>query len=313
MWNIIIKDLLPIIIIMVLGYYSGKKAYFTDEDSRAFNKLVLNYALPAALFVSIVKGSREMLFSDLKLFLISLVVIIGLQFWAYFSCQKFFHHTKAEAAISSLIGGAPTIGFLGFAVLEPIYGASTTVALVVAVVAIVVNAIAIPIALFLLNPGGSNGQKASHAEAFINAIKEPVVLAPIIAVVIVLAGVSFPSEFDPIFQLIAKANAGVAVFAAGLTLSYHAFTINKEVIYNSAVKLILMPLAMLVLGKVLGMEPDKLQMLVLCGALPPVFSGIIIGSRYQTYVQIGTSSLAVSTILFAVTAPFWIYVARIFC
>ena len=103
------------------------------------------------------------------------------------------------------------------------------------------------------------------------------------------------------------------LFLHSRTISYHAFTINKEVIYNSAVKLILMPLSMLVLGKVLGMEPDKLQMLVLCGALPPVFSGIIIGSRYQTYVQIGTSSLAVSTILFAVTAPLWIYVARIFC
>ena len=257
-----------------------------------------------------------MLFSDIRLSLVSLGVIVGCYFWSYFSCLKFFKHSKAEASIAGLVGGAPTIGYLGFAVLEPIYGTSATVGLVVAVVAIVVNAVTIPLALCLLNPGRQSAAAAGNppvkpSNALLNALKEPVCWSPILAVLIVLTGFRFPGSLDPVFNLIANANAGVAVFAAGITLSTNKFEFNAEVLYNSFVKLIFMPAAMLASGLLTGMNGEKLQMLVLCGALPPVFSGIIIGSRFQTYVQTGTSSLAVSTFLFMATAPLWIWLSRL--
>ena len=316
MLNIMLTDLVPIFVIMILGYVSGKKGEFNAANARSLNQFVLNYALPAGLFVSIVKADRAMLFSDIRLSLVSLGVIVGCYFWSYFSCLKFFKHSKAEASIAGLVGGAPTIGYLGFAVLEPIYGTSATVGLVVAVVAIVVNAVTIPLALCLLNPGRQSAAAAGHppvqpSNALLNALKEPVCWSPILAVLIVLTGFRFPGSLDPVFNLIANANAGVAVFAAGITLSTNKFEFNAEVLYNSFVKLIFMPAAMLAIGLLTGMNGEKLQMLVLCGALPPVFSGIIIGSRFQTYVQTGTSSLAVSTFLFMATAPLWIWLSRL--
>ncbi len=316
MLNIMLTDLVPIFVIMILGYVSGKKGEFNAANARSLNQFVLNYALPAGLFVSIVKADRAMLFSDIRLSLVSLGVIVGCYFWSYFSCLKFFKHSKAEASIAGLVGGAPTIGYLGFAVLEPIYGTSATVGLVVAVVAIVVNAVTIPLALCLLNPGRQSAAAARNppgkpSNALLNALKEPVCWSPILAVLIVLTGFRFPGSLDPVFNLIANANAGVAVFAAGITLSTNKFEFNAEVLYNSFVKLIFMPAAMLAIGLLTGMNGEKLQMLVLCGALPPVFSGIIIGSRFQTYVQTGTSSLAVSTFLFMATAPLWIWLSRL--
>ena len=316
MLNIMLTDLVPIFVIMILGYVSGKKGEFNAANARSLNQFVLNYALPAGLFVSIVKADRAMLFSDIRLSLVSLGVIVGCYFWSYFSCLKFFKHSKAEASIAGLVGGAPTIGYLGFAVLEPIYGTSATVGLVVAVVAIVVNAVTIPLALCLLNPGRQSAAAAGNppvkpSNALLNALKEPVCWSPILAVLIVLTGFRFPGSLDPVFNLIANANAGVAVFAAGIPLSTNKFEFNAEVLYNSFVKLIFMPAAMLAIGLLTGMNGEKLQMLVLCGALPPVFSGIIIGSRFQTYVQTGTSSLAVSTFLFMATAPLWIWLSRL--
>lgn len=316
MLNIMLTDLVPIFVIMILGYVSGKKGEFNAANARSLNQFVLNYALPAGLFVSIVKADRAMLFSDIRLSLVSLGVIVGCYFWSYFSFLKFFKHSKAEASIAGLVGGAPTIGYLGFAVLEPIYGTSATVGLVVAVVAIVVNAVTIPLALCLLNPGRQSAAAAGNppvkpSNALLNALKEPVCWSPILAVLIVLTGFRFPGSLDPVFNLIANANAGVAVFAAGITLSTNKFEFNAEVLYNSFVKLIFMPAAMLAIGLLTGMNGEKLQMLVLCGALPPVFSGIIIGSRFQTYVQTGTSSLAVSTFLFMATAPLWIWLSRL--
>ena len=311
MIDILIKDILPIFVIMFLGYMAGKEGVFKSEDSKVLNKLVLTYALPAALFVSIVKADSAMLFDDLKLTIVSLVVITGMFLWAYYSCYKFFNHTKSEAAVCALISGSPTIGFLGFAVLEPIYGATATTGLVVAIVSIVVNAINIPIGLALMNQGKDNVQAGmKKSNPVVDALKEPVCWAPILAVVLVLLDIKFPAILDPNFELIAKANSGVAVFAAGLTLSSMKFQLDKEVVYNTIQKLVLMPAVLLIVGLLFHMEADKLQMMVLAGALPPAFSGIIIGNQNQFYERTGTSSLAFSILLFVIAAPVWIWITR---
>ena len=314
MIDILIKDILPIFVIMFLGYMAGKRKVFNSSDSKILNKLVLTYALPAALFVSIVKADRAMLFDDLKLTIVSLVIITALFLWSYFSCYKFFKHTKSEAAVCALISGSPTIGFLGFAVLEPIYGATATTGLVVAIVSIVVNAVNIPIGLALMNKGKGrvdNNQLTKRTNPVLDALKEPVCWAPILAVILVLLGIRFPTILDPNFELIAKANSGVAVFAAGLTLSNMKFQLDGEVVYNTLLKLILMPAVLLIVGLLFHMEADKLQMMVLAGALPPAFSGIIIGNQNQLYERTGTSSLAFSILLFVVAAPFWIWLTRL--
>ena len=318
MFDILIKDILPIFVIMALGYAAGKRGVFTAANAQIFNKLVLTYALPAALFVSIVKADRTMLFDDGKLLIISLVILVGLFLLSYLSTYKLFKHTKSEAAVSALITGSPTIGFLGFAVLEPIYGSTAATGLVVAIVSIVVNAVSIPIGMALLNAGQAaaatttaNGTAPKKGSPVLDALKAPVCWAPILAVILVLCGIKFPAILDPNFELIAKANSGVAVFAAGLTLSGMKFQLDKEVIYNTCFKLLLMPAVLLIVGLIFKMDPTKLQMMVLAGALPPAFSGIIIGSRYQQYVRTGTSTLAFSIFMFVLTAPLWIWITRL--
>ncbi|MCL8000365.1 AEC family transporter, partial [Brucella sp. 21LCYQ03] len=120
-----------------------------------------------------------------------------------------------------------------------------------------------------------------------------------------------PAQFDPTFKLLAQANSSVAVFAAGLTLAAYKIELDKEVAYNTAFKLILMPGVFLIAGWLCGLSPLVLQMLVLSVALPPAFSGIIISSRFQVYTRTGTSSLAVSVLGFVIAAPVWVYLAKI--
>ena len=411
MEKIIINDIIPILVIMVLGYWFGKITYFTDEQRQGFNKLVLNVALPAALFVSIVKASREMLVEDITLTLISLFGTVGMFFLSFILCRAFFKHNIQEAAVCALIAGSPTIGFLGFAVLDPIYGNTVDTNLVIAIVAIIVNAITIPIGFYLINIGlqrdaaiakraakkaaeapapatvaaaapalagaGAGGgtiavdpngprpakgtdeerewkklhkaeekiekaeahmekvqdkeaSKAAYlakkkedphykkphsqnAEAVINALKEPVVWSPILAVVLVILGVRVPESFDPSFELIAKANSGVAVLAAGLALSTVRFSLGAETLWNTFFRLILTPAVILFFAILFGManDGDKLGMLIMAVALPPAFSGIIISARYNIYVQEGASSVAVSTAGFAVTSILWIWLVPI--
>lgn len=389
METILINDILPILVIMVLGYICGKLSYFDDDQRQGLNKVVLNIALPAALFVSIVKATREMLVADITLTIISVVGVVGMFMLAFVLCRVMFHHTIQEAAVCALIAGSPTIGFLGFAVLDPIYGNSVDTNLVIAIVSIVVNAITIPIGFYLINMGQAKARKKaaaaagataavpaakadaktdakaaaapakataaaatttsatvkapvneidakdknqelnvadtsnkgknkphvtnSNLEAVINALKQPVCWAPLLAIALVLIGVKFPSELDPCFELIAKANSGLAVLAAGLALSTVKFSFSLETWWNTFYRLILTPAVFVVAGLLCGMggDLDKLSMLVMAVALPPAFSGIIIASRYNIYVKEGASTTAVATVCFAATCILWIWLMPI--
>lgn len=390
MEKIIVEDIVPILVIMALGYICGKTSFFDDDQRQGLNKVVLNIALPAALFVSIVKASREMLAADLTLTLISIFGIVAMFMLAFFLSRLIFHRTIQEAAVCALISGAPTIGFLGFAILDPIYGASPSTDLVIGIVSIVVNAITIPIGYYLINLGQSREAKAvdaseakptmaqvskakgseaqaaraavaqaarapeaqaaraavastaaeptnskgevvlAHAsnkgkrkpprtsgssslDAVLNAVKQPIVWAPLLAVLFVLVGVKVPDEIDPCFELIAKANAGLAVLVAGLSLSTVRFSFSVEVWFNTLFRLILTPAVFLGVALLCGMggDVDKVSMLVLAVALPPAFSGIIIASRYNIYVREGASTTAVATVCFVATCILWVWLVPV--
>lgn len=315
--HVILYAVVPIIVVMLAGFISGKRGVFSGEDAKKFNKVVLNYALPAALFVSIVQASREMLVRDLKLTIVSVVGIMACFMLVYFIFKYCFKkNTGADAAISALISGSPTIGFLGFAVLEPIFGTSPSVALVVAIVGIVVNAIGIPVGLSLMNASlekqkpGSTKQESAW-KPVLHALEQPVAWAPILAVIWVAVGIPWPDWASPSFNLIAKANASMAVFSAGITLSAIKFTINWQVILGSILKMIMMPAVLLILGLLCKMDPENLKMLVVAGSLPPAFSGIIIADENDTYVATGTSSLTLSIILFIGFCPLWIWITNL--
>lgn len=317
MLHVILYAIVPIVVVMLAGFISGKRGIFTGADAKKFNKVVLDYALPAALFVSIVQASREDLAKDLKLTLVSLAGIMGCFMLVYFVFKYCFKkNTGADAAVSALISGSPTIGFLGFAVLEPIFGTTPAVALVVAIVGIVVNAVGIPVGLSLMNaslekqqPGST--KKESAWKPVVHALEQPVAWAPILAVILVVCGLHWPDWLSPSFDLIAKANASLAVFSAGITLSAIKFTINRQVVLGSLMKMVLMPLVVLILGLFVGMDAFNLKMLVISAALPPAFSGIIIADEYNTYVATGTSSLTLSMILFIGFCPLWIWLTDI--
>lgn len=312
MSKMLFADLIPILVIMAIAYISGKKNVFQVGQSQVLNKLVLDYALPAALFLSIVKADRKMLFENATLSIISLVGLVGLFMLSYFTIQWFFKRTKPEGAVCALVAGSPTIGFLGYAILDPLYGTGIETGLVVAIVAIVVNAVTIPIGLYLLNSGSDSAESnaKSQGNPLLDSLKQPVVWAPILAVIFVLLGIKVPAQLDPTFQLIAQANSSVAVFAAGLTLAAYKFELDWEIAYNTFFKLVLMPGIFLLAGLFFKLNGLTLQMLVLGVALPPAFSGVIISGQYNVYTRQATSSLAVSVIGFIIAAPAWVYLAK---
>jgi hypothetical protein len=154
-------------------------------------------------------------------------------------------------------------------------------------------------------------QREGRLTPVLHALSQPVAWAPILAVIWVLLGIPWPQWASPSLNLIKGANASMAVFAAGITLSNIKMNINWQVILGCILKLVAMPTLALVLGLLLHLEPANLKMLVVACALPPAFSGIIIAGDSNTYVSVGTSTLALNMLLFVAFCPLWIWITDV--
>jgi predicted permease len=299
----ILQDIASILFVLGLGYWAGRRGDFTQDQASGLLHLVLTYALPATLFVSIVRSTRAELVADGDMLLLAAIVLVGAQAASFAVARLVFHRDRREAAIASLVAGSPTVGFLGIAVLAPMFGAPS--ALAVAVVALVINLVQLPAVLLLLAPAGTR-----PGAAVARAALQPLVLVPFVAVLLVLADLRPPAFLMPPLTLMAHANSGVAVFAAGLVLAPRRLRFDAEVIWNSAVKLVLMPASMLFGALALGIAGDSLEQLVLLAALPSLFTGVVLAGRYEVYLEPASSTLIATSLAFAVAAPGWIAVLR---
>jgi hypothetical protein len=331
---ILVQTVLPVLAVMALGYGLGRRGLFSEQERHGLEKLVLDVALPAALFVSIQQASRDDLLGDGALVLASLAGVVGPFVLSYLLCRRLFGRTAQEAAVCALVAGSPTIGFLGLAVLGPAYGGGAETSLIVGIVSIATKGVTTAIGLALLeggltrptrgglvatDPAANCGGAATLLKNALGscgrALRQPVCWAPLLAMGCVLAGVRAPSWLDPCFHLVGRASSGVAVLSAGLALASVRFTLSREVLWNVCYRLLLSPAAVLGIGLALGLAGggERLAMLVTACALPPSFSGIVIAGRYGAYLPESASTVALATLGFACTLPLWVWLAPLVC
>ena len=299
--------LLPVLFVLVLGYLAGRAKKFDSDQTSGLNELVLDYALPASLFVGTSGTSRAQLLQQGSFFLALLIAFVGLQVIALLISKFVFHHTTSTAAFQAFVSASPTAPLVGTPILTGLFGASGLVS--IAISAIIINLVQVPITVVLAEIELS--QKASkHSNlgqvfrtSMLKAIKTPIIWAPILAIVLVLTGVKIPDLLDKMLSLIGAASSGTAAFLTGLTLAVHALKLNYEVIFNSISKAIVQPLVMVGLVNLLNVSTPVAQEGIVICAIPTSVIGVILASRYRTYESEASSTLLLTAMMMIVTLP----------
>ena len=151
MLNIILSSLVPVFFVMALGYLAGWVRDMDNQHVAELNALVMDFALPAALFVAMVQTPRILLLQQSTLLFVlalSMLVIYGL----IFGLQKsLFKLDTPQAAVQSLTVAFPNLASAGLPLVGSVFGARKTVAvhISIAVGSIVLS----PLTLVLLEAG----------------------------------------------------------------------------------------------------------------------------------------------------------------
>src|SRR5690606_4018330 len=162
MFDTILTALLPITVVLILGYLAGYHQDFTKDQAGILNKMVMLYALPLSLFSSIATSSISEILKQKEIILGLFIGMVVFYLVIYIINRFIFKQTSRLSALISLTIAGPAIPFVGVPVLGELYGSISSIP--IAVGSIYMNLFQVPLTIILLNLGlknpndsGSNG------------------------------------------------------------------------------------------------------------------------------------------------------------
>ncbi|MEH2538252.1 MULTISPECIES: AEC family transporter [unclassified Bradyrhizobium] len=292
----ILASLAPVFLVMALGYSAGKTKEFDTHNTGSINALVMDYALPAALFTAMAQASRSAMIDQAQLALVLLAAMLIAYGVTYIVQSRWFGGDRRESALIALTSSGPNVGSAGLPIVAALFSqsASISVAVAVAVAAIVVT----PLSLLILE--SADGKGASAAAVMKRALLKPIVIAPVLGLLCSLAGLPIPLLLDSTLTLVGQGASGTALFLTGLVLSAQPVKLSANVGLTVVVKNVLQPLLTSLLALPL-LDGAEARVAVMLMAVPSGAFGVLFAVRYGVAsAQIGTMLIA-STLLSTVT------------
>lgn len=309
MIEIVISALLPITVILLLGFFAGHHHDFSKDQAGVLNKMILGYALPLSLFSGLVGSSLTELIQQKDLAIGLFIGMIVFYFIIYIVAYYIFKQTMPLSALLALAITGPAIPFVGVPVLGTLFGTISSVP--VAIGSIYMNLIQVPITIILISMGNAsnspeNGKEKMFFSHIVSAIKQPVVWAPILGLVFVLLKIKLPNSFISSFDLLGKATGGVALFSSGIILFSYKVRFSKTVLITVLCKNLLLPFAVWGIVVFLGFPHDLIKETVLTMAIPTASIVIMLSVQYNTGQEVFSSTLFISTLLSVLTMGLFI-------
>jgi malonate transporter len=204
MLDVVLAAIVPGYFIMALGYLAGRMRDIDNHQLGTLNALVMDFALPVAIFVAIVQTPGAMLMERVYLIIVlavSMLVIYALQF---FLGKSVFKTGTREASVQSQTVGLPNFA-LALPLFDSLFGAGNTVSvgISIAIGAIIIS----PLTLVILEASDQTAKDVPAllpliARSIRRSLLKPIVLAPIAAVALSLFNAGLPKLLESPLNLI---------------------------------------------------------------------------------------------------------------
>lgn len=297
---VFLTAILPVLTTFVIGFIAGHLKHFSVVNATAINRMVAYYTLPLGLFSGMMATPKSVLLGMGQQALILSTALVLSWLLPYLFLRFFLRKGIPESTLFALVVGTPSVLFIGLPVLGPLVGPSST--LLVVVTGLVQNFVLIPGCLYLL--ASSSHQHSPGNTWYVQALgvaKQPMVLAPFAAFLMVLAGIQLPDYLLQSCKLLGNATGGLALFSAGLVLQTYRLTLNGTTLLPVLIHNLLIPAAALLLLRGMSFSSDVVRQVVLTLSIPIGSITLIIAMQYKLREREIASSVALSTALSLVT------------
>lgn len=302
--NPVASSLLPVVVLIGIGFAAGRLKLIRREAVRDLSNLVFLVLVQALLFRTMATAHLERL--DLKSVALYYIVA-GALFFAVLLVQG-LNSRSAVLALAAIFSNCLMIGIplvqlaYGDAGLVHLFTLISMHALVLLTLATVVTELLV--AREDVQSGTRPRRSLAHtvALAIKNSILHPVPLPIIAGFLYSLTGIGLHPVIERPLKLLGDAFGPIALVLVGVTLAHTAIGRHlKGALLVSALKTVVHPALMYTAGRAFGLSGLPLTVMVVAAALPVGANVFLFSQRYHKAEEMVTASVAVSTAMAVVT------------
>lgn len=297
--SIIVSQMVQMFLIMFLGYFLRKQGLLDQGFTAKLTTFLLNVAMPCLILHSVIGQADE---PNLREAGIVFAVAAGMYLLLpllSLLLVKLLRLPKQQQGVYAFMMTFSNVGFMGFPLVNAVYGSEAV--FYTAIINILFTISSYTIGLLLLHCG-----QAAKAKFDPKQLLTPGVVLSVLAIILYLADLSFPTELVQSTETVGNMTTPSAMLCMGSTLASMEL---KEVMSDwrvylfSVIKQIVLPLLLLpLIWSVLS--SDYLRGIIYLLLLTPVAnSAVLFATEYGYDEKLAAKGVFLSTILSVGTIP----------
>lgn len=307
----VFSALIPVVLLVALGYLAGRARWIRAEAGKDLANLVFLVLTPALMFRTMGKVNVQQLdFRPLLTYFAAALILFG----ATLLWQGF----NRRAAVLALAATFSNTVMIGVALIGLAYGEAGLVILLTlvslhALVLLTAGTVVLELAVAHETSAGQHGARAmlrTVAAAVRNAVIHPVPLPILAGLLFAQTGWVLPEVVDRPLQWLGQAFGPLALLLVGVTLAGTAVGPHlRGAVLVTLAKNLLMPALVALLGVLLGLAGLPLLVMVVTAALPIGANVFLFSQRYAVAQELVTACVIVSNTAALLTLPLVMYLA----
>ncbi len=286
--------------VMMVGFIAKKVGYLTDEVIKKLSAIVVNIANPALILTSVSdidKISTESLITTAIAAVATYVFLVGFSF----AVPKLFRVSGTKAEAYQLMFVFNNIGFMGFPIIQALYGQELLI--YSAVFLFLFNVLIYTFGIDILT---RKSNEKSTVSAKLKKIVNPGVVACLIALVVILFKIKLPDVVNDFSSMLGNITAPISMMCIGASLvgaSMKKLFTDVRLLAFSLVKLIAVPLLVMFALKLFVADKNILNVALINIATPVASLTAMLAERYDSDYAAVSNGIMITTILSLFSIP----------
>lgn len=285
---------LLLFLLIAVGVFARKRSMLTDGAQKGLTDLFINIILPANIVASFhVTPTRELISNAAQILLIA----FGVQFFQWGLSKVLYRrvpHGKQMVVRYATI--CSNSGFMGNPVVQGIYGAEGLM---------YASLFLIPVRIFMWSAGLSLFTVTSRRDLVKKLLLHPCIIAVYLGIALMLVGYRIPPFLNEGIASLSACTTALAMILIGSILADVSLRalVDRLMLYYSAVRLLLIPLAVLLVLRLFHVSPLLTGIAVLLAGMPAGSTTAILAMQYGCDASYASRCVLFTTLLSLVTLP----------
>ena len=299
---IALNSVLPVFLMLALGYFLKIIKLIDNELITKGNKLVFKVFLPTLLFKNVYTSQLKSVF-NLKLILFAPIVVIILYLLSIPIICKLRKDNRRRGAMIQAIFRSNFV-ILGIPIISTIYNnePSAVPALLTAIVVPLFNFLAV-ITLEVFR-----GEKPKISKILRSIVTNPLILATLLGFAVNFAGINLPSVLASTVSSVAAVASPLSIVLLGAFFRFDNIRHDiKDVLICTFGRLIAFPLIGTLLALLVGFRGIEFTSLLIAFAAPPAISSFTMAQQMDSDYTIAGESVIAASALSCFTIFIWVF------